>query len=176
MTIRNYQGIVPTIDPSAYVDQNAIVIGDVSIGQDASLWPMAVARGDIQHIEIGARTNIQDGSVLHVTHDSQYKPGGQPLIIGEGVTVGHSVVLHACTIEDYCLIGIGSIILDGAVIHAKAMLGAGTLVTPGKELRGGFLWVGRPAKRVRALTAKELEYLEYSASHYVKLKDRHVEG
>lgn len=175
MTVRTYQGISPQIRPGAFVDPSALAIGDVFIGEEASLWPMSVARGDIQHIEIGARSNIQDGSILHVTHDSKYKPGGRALIIGEGVTVGHNVVLHACTVEDHCLIGIGSIILDGAVVHARAMVGAGSLVTPGTELAGESLWVGRPAKRVRALTADELEYLEYSAAHYVKLKNRHMQ-
>lgn len=176
MTVRTYQGITPSISPGVYVDPLALVIGDVFVGEDASLWPMSVARGDIQHIDIGAGSNIQDGSILHVTHDSKYKPGGRPLIIGEGVTVGHNVVLHACTVENHCLIGIGSIILDAAVVHARAMVGAGSLVTPGKELTGESLWVGRPAKRVRALTSNELEYLEYSAAHYVRLKNRHMEG
>lgn len=174
MAVRTYRGITPQIRPGAFVDESALAIGDVLLSEDASLWPMSVARGDIQHIEIGARSNIQDGSILHVTHDSKYKPGGQALIIGEGVTVGHNVVLHACTVGDYSLIGIGSIVLDGAVVHAKVMVGAGTLVTPGQELAGESLWVGRPAKRVRELTPNELEYLEYSAAHYVKLKNRHM--
>ena len=176
MAVRTYQNITPQIRSGAFVDPAALVIGDVFIGEDASLWPMSVARGDIQHIEIGARSNIQDGSILHVTHDSKYKPGGRALIIGEGVTVGHNVVLHACTVGDHCLIGIGSIILDGAVVHSRAMVGAGSLVTPGTELEGESLWVGRPAKRARALTSDELEYLEYSAAHYVKLKDRHMQA
>ncbi len=176
MTVRNYQGLTPAIHSSAYVDPTALVIGDVGIAEHASIWPMCVVRGDIQRIEIGARSNIQDGCILHVTHDSEYKPGGLPLLIGDGVTVGHNVSLHACTVGHYCLIGIGSVILDGAVLHDKAMLGAGSLVTPGKVLEGGFLWVGRPAKRARPLTDKELEYLEYSAVHYVKLKNRHSEA
>ncbi len=176
MNVRSYQGSTPIIHSSAYVDSTALVIGDVSIGEQASIWPMCVVRGDVHRIEIGARSNIQDGSILHVTHDSGYKPGGLPLLIGAGVTVGHNVVLHACTVGDFCLIGIGSVILDGAILHDKVMLGAGSLVTPGKSLTGGYLWVGRPAKRVRALTVKELEYLEYSAGHYVKLKTRHSEA
>ena len=171
MAVRALQGKHPKIHPSAYIDKNALVIGDVELGEDTSVWPMAVIRGDVHRIEIGAQTNIQDGSVLHVTHDSEYKPGGSPLIIGSGVTVGHNVVLHACTLEDFCLIGIGSVILDGAIIRTRAMVGAGTLVTPGKELEGGFLWGGRPAKRIRALEAKEMAYLEYAAAHYVRLKN-----
>ncbi len=173
MTIRAFGGTNPTIHPNAFIDETALVIGDVSIGDDCSIWPMSVVRGDIHRIEIGACTNIQDGSVLHVTHDSEFRPGGLPLIVGEGVTVGHNVVLHACTLEDFCLVGIGSVILDGAVIRQKAMLGAGSLVTPGKELEGGCLWTGRPVKRVRVLTDRELAYLEYSAAHYVRLKNRH---
>ncbi|TNG01915.1 MAG: gamma carbonic anhydrase family protein [Gammaproteobacteria bacterium] len=143
------------------------------MGADSSIWPMSVARGDINSIRIGERTNIQDGSILHVTHDGPYKPGGSPLIIGNDVTVGHHVTLHACTVEDLCLIGMGSIILDDAVIRHGAMLGAGSLVNPGKEIEGGYLWLGRPARRVRELSDREKAYLEYSARHYVKLKDRH---
>ncbi len=173
MSIRTLKGMHPDIHPSAYIDESALVIGEVHIGEDTSVWPMAVVRGDVHRIEIGAQTNIQDGSVLHVTHDSDFNPGGLPLIVGSGVTVGHNVVLHACTLEDFCLIGIGSVILDGAVIRARAMVGAGSLVTPGKELEGGFLWVGRPVKRIRALKAKELAYFEYTAAHYVRLKNSH---
>jgi carbonic anhydrase/acetyltransferase-like protein (isoleucine patch superfamily) len=171
MTIRTLKGKHPDIHPSAYIDESALVIGDVRIGEDASVWPMAVIRGDVHRIEIGAQTNIQDGCILHVTHDSDFNPGGSPLIVGSGVTMGHNVVLHACTLEDFCLIGIGSVILDGAVIRARAMVGAGTLVPSGKELDGGFLWVGRPVKRIRALEAKEMAYLEYTATNYVRLKN-----
>jgi carbonic anhydrase/acetyltransferase-like protein (isoleucine patch superfamily) len=171
MTIRTLKGKHPDIHPSAYIDESALVIGDVRIGEDASVWPMAVIRGDVHRIEIGAQTNIQDGCVLHVTHDSDFNPGGSPLIVGSGVTMGHNVVLHACTLEDFCLIGIGSVILDGAVIRARAMVGAGTLVPPGKELDGGFLWRGQPVKRIRALEAKEMAYLEYTAANYVRLKN-----
>ncbi len=174
MPVRPYADKVPQIHPTAYVDETALVIGDVRIGEDSSVWPMTVVRGDIHRIEIGARTNIQDGSVLHVTHDSVFKPRGLPLIIGDDVTVGHAVVLHACTLERYCLIGIGSVLLDGVIVREKAMVGAGSLVTPGKELTGGYLWVGRPAKRVRALTERELAYLEYVSAHYIKVKNQHA--
>ena len=174
MPIRPYEDKLPDVHPTAYVDETALVIGDVRIGEDSSIWPMTVVRGDIHRIEIGSRTNIQDGSVLHVTHDSTFKPGGSPLIIGDDVTVGHGVVLHACTLESYCLIGIGTVLLDGAIVREKAMIGAGTLVTPDQELTGGYLWVGRPAKRVRALTEQELAYLEYVSANYVKIKNKYT--
>jgi carbonic anhydrase/acetyltransferase-like protein (isoleucine patch superfamily) len=176
MSIRSYQEIEPEIAASAYVDQDAVVIGDVTIGEDSSVWPTVAIRGDVHKITIGKRTNIQDGSVLHVTADNQFNPGGFPLIIGNGVTVGHKAVLHACTVEDYALIGMGAIVLDGAVVREKAMIGAGSVVAPGKEIEGGYLWLGAPAKKVRPLKEKELEYLEFSAQHYVDLKNKHQEG
>ena len=150
-----------------------MVGGRVKIGADSSVWPMCVVRGDINSIEIGERTNIQDGSVLHVTHDSEFAEGGMPLVVGSDVTVGHNVVLHACTIEDLCLIGMGSVVLDGAVVRKGAMIGAGSLVPPNKDLEGGYLYVGSPVKRVRALSEKERRFLVYSAEHYARLKDRH---
>jgi carbonic anhydrase/acetyltransferase-like protein (isoleucine patch superfamily) len=175
MTVRAFGDKSPNVHPDAYIDETALVIGDVLLAEDSSVWPMTVVRGDIHHIEIGACTNIQDGAVLHVTHASEYNPGGRALVIGSGVTVGHGVVLHACTLEDFCLVGIGSVILDGATVAEKAMIGAGSLVPPGKHLDGGYLWVGQPVKRIRALKAKELAFLEYSAEHYVKLKNRHCQ-
>lgn len=171
--IRDFEGHTPSIHSTAYIDPAALLIGDVEVGEDSSVWPMCVIRGDVHHIRIGQRTNIQDGSVLHVTHDSEYKPDGSPLIIGDDVTVGHQVTLHACTVQDRCLIGMGSIVLDDAVIESGALLGAGSLVNPGKRIESGYLWLGRPARRVRALTEKERAYLEYSASHYVRLQRRH---
>lgn len=173
MPIRRFETHTPRIADTAYVDPTALVIGDVEIGADASLWPNVVARGDIHFIKIGDNTNIQDGSVLHVSHDSEFAPGGFPLVVGQGVTVGHMVVLHGCTIGDNCLIGMGSMIMDGALVQAGAMLGAGSLVAPGKIVEGGYLWHGRPAQRVRPLTADEQRYLKYSAEHYVRLKNRH---
>ena len=134
---------------------------------------MTVIRGDIQAIRIGRDTNIQDGSVLHVTHDSPYSQGGKPLIVGDGVTVGHKVILHACTVGDHCLVGMGSIVLDGAVLEPQVMLGAASLVSSGKRLEGGYLWLGAPARRIRRLNERELAYLEYSAQHYVRLARRH---
>jgi len=173
MTIRQFQNQTPVIHDSAYVDTTALVIGQVSIGADSSIWPMTVVRGDINTISIGERTNIQDGSILHVSHDGEFSPGGANMVIGNDVTIGHSVVLHACTLNDCCLIGIGSVILDNAVVHKHAMVGAGSLVTNGKELEGGYLWMGRPAKKVRQLSDREIEYLSYSANHYVKVKQMH---
>ncbi len=173
MAVRNFEGIQPTLHPTVYVDETALVCGAVTIGEDSSIWPMTVVRGDINTIEIGARTNIQDGSVLHVTHDSEFAEGGMPLRIGNDVTVGHKAVLHACTIEDGCLIGMGAIVLDGAVIRAGTIIGAGALVSPGKDLEGGYLYVGAPARRARELTEKEKCFLKYSAEHYARLKDRH---
>ena len=173
MAIRTFSGKTPVIAASAYIDDGAIVIGDVSIGEDTSLWPFVVARGDVNSIKIGNRTNIQDASVLHVTHDGQYTPGGYALSIGDDVTVGHRVTLHACTVGNLCLIGMSSTIMDGAVLGNKIIIGAGSLVPTGKQLEGGYLYVGSPAKRIRALTENELEFLEYSAAHYVKLKNQH---
>jgi len=170
MSVRAYRGTQPTIHASAYVDPQAVVIGDVVIGEDSSLWPMAVARGDVNYIRIGARSNIQDGTVLHVTHAHAEVPGGHPLLIGDEVTVGHNVTLHGCTVGDKCLIGMGSIVLDGAVLESYSLLGAGSLVPPGKTLEGGYLWMGSPARRVRLLTAAERERFGYSAEHYCRLK------
>jgi len=173
--IRTFEDNIPQLAPSVFIDESAVVIGNVSIGDDSSVWPCCSVRGDIHSITIGKRTNIQDGCVLHVTHDSEYAPGGAKLTVGDDVTVGHNVVLHACTIEDRCLIGMGSIILDGAVVQTGAMVGAGSLVPPHKILEGGYMWLGSPVKKVRPLTDKETAFLDYSAAHYVALKNRHAE-
>jgi carbonic anhydrase/acetyltransferase-like protein (isoleucine patch superfamily) len=173
MTIRKFEQYTPKVAASAFVDESAVVTGNVTIGADSSIWPMCSVRGDIHSISIGERTNIQDGSILHVTHDSEFAPGGNALVIGNDVTVGHNAVVHACTVEDLCLIGMGSVLLDGAVVKAGVIVGAGSLVPPGKELEGGYLWLGSPVKKARKLTEKEKAFLEYSASHYVDLKNRH---
>ncbi|MEA3242229.1 MAG: gamma carbonic anhydrase family protein [Pseudomonadota bacterium] len=173
MPVRRFEGHQPDIHASVYIDEQALVVGEVSIGEDSSVWPMSVVRGDVNSIEIGERTNIQDGSVLHVTHDSEYAEGGMPLVIGSDVTVGHKVILHACQVEDGCLIGMGATVLDGALIRAGSMIGAGALVPPGKVLESGYLYLGSPVKQVRELTEKEKRFLQYSAAHYVRLKNRH---
>lgn len=167
--VRTFNGRTPRIAGDAWVDPSAVIIGDVEIGAASSLWPLTVVRGDIHSIRIGARSNIQDGSVLHVTHDSRFSPGGHPLTIGDGVTAGHKVMLHGCEIGDFCLIGMGAIVMDGAKLGERLILGAGSLVPGGKQLESGYLWRGAPAQRIRELTAKELEYLEYVAENYVRL-------
>lgn len=172
--IRPFENYVPQIASSVFIDDSAVVTGDVVIGEDSSVWPCCSVRGDIHSIRIGRRSNIQDGCVLHVTHDSEYAPGGAKLTVGNDVTVGHNAILHACTVEDLCLIGMGSVVLDGAIVQSGAMVGAGSLVPPNKILEGGYMWLGSPVKKVRPLTDKETAFLSYSAEHYVKLKNRHV--
>lgn len=175
MAIRQFNGVLPHIGQSVFIDDSAVVIGDVTLGDDVSIWPTVVVRGDVESITIGAGTNIQDGSVLHVSHAGPFAPIGQPLKIGKGVTVGHRAVVHACTVGDYCLVGIGAIILDGAVLEDYVMLGAGALVPPGKRLESGYLYVGTPARQVRPLTESEKAFLEYSYQHYILLKNEHLE-
>lgn len=174
MTIRSYKGVSPRLGKQAYVDEAAVVIGDVVLGDDCSVWPMAVIRGDVNHIRIGRRSNIQDGTVVHVTHGYRANPDGHAVVIGDDVTVGHNVTVHGCTIEDRCLIGIGSTILDGAVIHSNVLLGAGSLVSEDKELESGYLYIGAPAKRIRILTDEEMAWFEYSAKHYQNLKNDYL--
>jgi len=172
--IRSFKGIKPETPQSCYIDETALIIGDVKLGEHSSVWPMTVIRGDVNRIRIGNNTNIQDGSVLHVSHKGEYNLEGGALHIGNNVTVGHKVILHACTIGDSCLIGMGSIVMDNAIIEPQVMLGAGSLVTGGKTLESGYLWLGNPVKRVRKLTQKEITFLDYSALHYVKLKNETV--
>lgn len=171
--IRRFGDSCPEIHPEAWLDPACLVIGDVVIGAGSSLWPGVVARGDINRIRIGAATNIQDGSVLHNSHDGPHMPGGAPLIVGDGVTVGHRAVLHGCEIGDGCLIGMGAIVMDKAVIEPGVMLGAASLVPPGKVLRSGHLYHGSPARLARPLTDEEKAYLGYSADYYVRLAARH---
>ena len=171
--IRSFDGRHPRIAGDAWIDPTAVVIGDVSIGARSSVWPMCVVRGDIHRIEIGAGSNIQDGTVLHVSHDSRFMPGGAPILIHDRVTVGHQVVLHGCEIRELCLIGIGARVLDRVVIEPRTMLGSGALVPPGRVLEGGYLWIGAPAQKARPLTDREQEYLEYVADHYTRLAAAH---
>jgi len=175
--IRSFEQHTPSIADSAYVDETAVVIGDVALAEDVSVWPGAVLRGDVNWIRVGARSNIQDGAVVHVTHAGPYTPeGGIPTVLGEDVTVGHRAVIHACTLGDRILIGMGATVMDGAVVESDVILGANALVPPGKTLESGYLYVGSPAKRQRSLTDVERAYLRYSAGHYVKLKQRHEKG
>lgn len=174
MAIRSFQEISPSLGQRVYVDSTALVVGQVELGDDVSLWPGTVVRGDVNRIRIDARSNIQDLSVLHVTHDGPYSPGGFPLLIGVDVTVGHRCILHACTIGNRCLIGMGSIVMDGAVIEDEVLLAAGSLVSPGKHLDSGHLYRGSPVQKVRLLTDQEREMLSYSAAHYLRLKNRYL--
>ncbi len=171
--IRSFKNFSPDIHKTVYVDKQSTVIGNVKIGKDSAMWPQAVARGDINPIVIGERTNIQDGTIIHVTHKSKYSPSFS-VTIGNDVTIGHSSIIHACKIADRVLIGMGSIVLDGAEIASDTMIGAGTLVGPGKHLEGGYLYLGSPAKRVRELTEKEISFLIYSAKCYVDLKNEYL--
>jgi carbonic anhydrase/acetyltransferase-like protein (isoleucine patch superfamily) len=177
VAIRSYQQHRPQLGARAFVDASAVVIGDVVLGDDSSVWPMTVIRGDMHRIRIGARTSVQDGSVLHITHAGPFNPEGYPLIIGDEVTVGHKVALHGCTLGNRILVGMGSIVMDGAVVEDEVIIGAGSLVPPGKRLESGYLYVGSPVKQARALTDKERSFFSYTAGNYVKLKDLHlVEG
>ena len=173
MTVRKYLKNSPALSEGVYIDETAVVIGLVSIGKDSSVWPLTVIRGDVKEISIGKRTNIQDGSVLHVTSPDSYPPDGFELNIGNDVTIGHRVVLHGCTIRDRVLIGMGAIIMDGTVIESNVIVGAGSVVSPGKTLESGGLYLGSPVRRVRDLKPEELDFLVYSSAHYVKLKNLH---
>ena len=163
--IRPYRGKRPEIAATAYIDPAAVIIGDVVIGEDSSAWPCTVIRGDVHHIRIGARTNIQDGCVLHVMRDEH------PLVLGDDVTIGHSVTLHGCTIESRCLIGMGSIILNGAKIGTGSIVAAGTLVTEGTEVPPGSLFMGHPGKFRRALTDADQDSIDAYAQRYVEYKE-----
>jgi carbonic anhydrase/acetyltransferase-like protein (isoleucine patch superfamily) len=175
MPLRPYLNQLPRLGQRVWVDPAATVIGDVELGDDVSIWPGAVIRGDVNFIRIGARSNLQDQCVVHVTHAGPHgPPGGVPTVIGEDVTVGHGAIIHACSIGDACLIGMGAIVLDGARVERNGFVGAGAVVPPGKVVRGGELWLGNPARCVRRLAEAEIEQLYYSARHYVKLKDRYL--
>lgn len=174
MAVRKFKDKYPLIGKSVFIDDSAVVIGDVTIGDDVSIWPTTVIRGDVESIRIGEGTNIQDGSILHVTHEGAFTSVGHPLLIGKGVTIGHKAVVHACRVGDYCLIGMGAIILDGAVIEDYVILGAGSLVPSGKKLESGYLYVGSPARQIRPLKDSERDFLEYSYKHYIELKNEHL--
>ena len=176
MPISSYLNISPDLGDRVYLHSSCQVIGDVKIGDDSAVWCNTVLRGDVNRIEVGRGTNIQDLTMCHVSHKTADKPEGSPLIIGDYVTVGHSVILHGCRIGNECLIGMGSVIMDDAVICDQVMIGAGSLVAPGKTLESGVLYMGRPAKAVRELSDEEIAHLRYSAEHYIKLKNNYLNG
>ena len=173
--LRPYKGIHPKLGEKVYIDPQATVIGEVELGEDVSVWPGAVIRGDMHWIKIGSRSNVQDNAVIHTTHASEeFNPAGFPTSIGEDVTIGHSAVLHGCTVEDKVLIGIGAIINDGVTIKSGAMVGAGSVVPPGKTLEGGYVYIGNPAKQLRELSEPEKKFLGYSPQNYIKLKNQYL--
>lgn len=174
MVMKSFRGKTPQLGDRVWVDDSAVIIGDVNIGEDSSVWPLVAIRGDMHRITIGARTSIQDNSCLHITHASTYKPEGHPLNIGDDVTVGHMAMLHGCTIGSRVLVGMGTTILDGAVIEDEVIIGAGSLVPPGKRLETGFMYMGSPVKQIRPLNDKEIEYFQYAGLNYVKLKDEYL--
>lgn len=173
MSIRAFEGKQPSLDETSFIDPSALVIGQVRIGADTSVWPFAVLRGDVNQIEIGARCSIQDATVIHVTHASKTHPSGFTTRIGNDVTVGHKVMLHGCLIGDRVLIGMGATVMDGAVVGSDIVIAAGSLVPPGKLLESGYLYVGSPVQQIRKLTEAELAFFTYSSGMYVELKERH---
>ena len=167
-------GRAPQIDPSAFVAEGARLIGDIEIGADASIWYNCVIRADVNRIRIGARTNIQDGSVVHCDSPKPGNPEGFPTLIGEDVLIGHLAMVHGCTLHDRAFVGLGSIVMDGCVIESDAMLAAGAMLTPGKRIPSGQLWAGRPAKYVRDLSPEEQAGMRAGVEHYVENAKAHA--
>jgi len=172
--LRKYNGIFPSLGHSAYIDLSSVLVGDITLGDDVSIWPFVAARGDVNTITIGARTNIQDGTVLHVTRKSEHNPTGNALIIGEDVTIGHKCMLHGCILGDRILVGMGAIVMDGAIVENDVFIGAGSLVPPNKTLLSGYLYVGNPVKQIRLLKESESNFLTQSALNYVELKNEYL--
>jgi carbonic anhydrase/acetyltransferase-like protein (isoleucine patch superfamily) len=172
--LTSFKGIFPSLGQRNYIDGNTVICGDVEFGDDCSVWPFVAIRGDVNFIRIGHRSNVQDGSVLHVTRRSEKNPEGIPLIIGDDVTVGHKVMLHGCTLGSRILVGMGAIIMDGAIVQDDVFIGAGTLVPPNKVLESGYLYVGNPMKKARVLNDDERAFLTQSAINYVTLKDEYL--
>jgi len=170
--LRTFHGMSPQLGERVYIDPASVVIGNVTLGDDCSVWPMTVIRGDMHRITIGARTSVQDGSVLHITHASDFNPDGFPLTIGDDVTIGHKAILHGCTLGSRILVGMGAIVMDGAVVEDEVIIAAGAVVTPGKRLESGYVYAGNPAKALRPLKEKERAFFPYTAGNYVKLKDQ----
>ncbi len=173
-SLRSFQGTTPDIGQRVLIDPSAVVLGQVSLADDVSVWPQVAIRGDMHRIRVGARTSVQDGCVLHITHAGPFNPEGWPLTIGCDVTIGHRAVLHGCTVGNRVLVGMSATVMDGAVIEEDVVIAAGALITPGKRLRSGYLYAGSPAREVRQLSEKELAYFTYSANNYVRLKDQHI--
>ncbi|AXQ96382.1 gamma carbonic anhydrase family protein [Pseudoalteromonas piscicida] len=173
--LRSYKDKSPRLAQGVYIDESSVLVGDIEIGEDSSVWPLVAARGDVNYIKIGKRTNVQDGSVLHLTRKSASVPDGYPLIIGDDVTVGHKVMLHGCKLGNRILVGMGAIIMDNVTVGDDVIIGGGALVPPNKNLESGFLYVGSPVKQARPLTEQELQFLKVSAQNYVELKDEYLE-
>lgn len=174
MTLRDYKGLQPKLADGVYIDASSVLVGDIELGKDVSIWPLVAARGDVNFMRIGARSNIQDGTVLHLSRPSKGNPAGSPLVIGEDVTVGHKVMLHGCTLGNRILVGMGAIVMDDVVVEDDVIIGAGSLVPPGKRLQSGYLYVGSPAKQARPLTEAEKAFLIESAANYVVLKNEYL--
>ncbi|WP_163558935.1 gamma carbonic anhydrase family protein [Halomonas sp. NO4] len=172
--LRPWRGMTPQLGERVYVDAASVVLGDVELGDDCSVWPMAVIRGDMHRIRIGARVSVQDGSVLHITHASDFNPDGFPLTVGDDVTIGHKAILHGATLGNRILVGMGAIVMDGAVVEDEVIIAAGAVVTPGKRLESGHVYAGNPAKALRPLKEKERAFFPYTAANYVKLKDEYL--
>ena len=172
--LRSYKGVFPKVNNSNYVDPSAVIVGAVALADNVSIWPLVAARGDVNSITIGARTNVQDGTVLHVTRKSGHNPNGNPLIIGEDVTIGHKCMLHGCILGNRILVGMGAIIMDGAIVEDDVFIGAGSLVPPNKTLISGYLYVGNPVKQVRKLKESEADFLKQSATNYIALKNDYL--
>lgn len=174
LSLRSFENHSPVLGETVFVDKTAVVIGDVSISDDSSIWPLVVMRGDMHSITIGARTSIQDGAILHITHAGPFNEAGWPLTIGDDCTIAHSVTLHGCTLGSRILVGMGATVMDGAIVESDVVIAAGALVPPGKVLVSGYLYVGSPVKQARKLSEKEMEYFTYSSGNYVKLKNRFI--
>lgn len=172
--LRSFQGKSPVLGQRVFIDPSAVIVGQVILEDDVSVWPHVAIRGDMHRIRVGARTSVQDSSVLHITHAGPYNPEGWPLDIGCDVTIGHRATLHGCTVGDRVLVGMSATVMDGVVVEDEVVIAAGALVTPGKRLRSGYLYAGSPVREVRPLNEKELSYFIYSANNYVRLKDQHI--
>jgi carbonic anhydrase/acetyltransferase-like protein (isoleucine patch superfamily) len=171
-----FGGKAPVVHPSAFVASGAVLIGDIEVGPEASIWYNCVLRGDVNRIRIGARTNIQDGTVLHVDSPKPGSPEGLATIIGEDVLIGHMAMVHGCILHDRAFVGLGAIVMDGCEIESGGMLAAGALLTPGRRIPAGQLWAGRPAKYVRDLGEAELAGQQAGVAHYVALAKLHAEA